>query len=303
MAPKGKSSFNLRLLIGLFLLLLAFFLYQQISGSLLLWEKDRITIGVYGSHPYIYSYNPTKRLAFVVQFDPSYQLNVPGGYGWYKLSSLDLLGKIEGRRAELLRLSFGELIGSPVDYVYYPKKAALLELSPQRRFRDFYTDERLQIYTSTYTNSITNWIDKFLIRRVLAAREDRLVFLNTDDLFRESGEERRYDAELLDSRLKGLFYFDSFLNSGLKAIVATRSSGYLSAKRILRQIEGVGIKVIEIEVNDALKNRRCQIMVSQQHNWVARKLANHYHCQIGKNNSNIVRFVLNGVLEKEFGYN
>jgi hypothetical protein len=138
---------------------------------------------------------------------------------------------------------------------------------------------------------------------MLAAREDRLVFIDTNDLFREYHEERRYDAELLDSRLKGLFYHDSFLSAGLKAIVATRSRGYLSAKRILRQIEGVGIKVIEIEVNDALKNRRCQVIGSKDLNWAERKLANHYHCQIVKNNSNIVRFVLNGVIEKEFEYN
>lgn len=282
--------------------LISLFLYQQFSGSLFFREHDRITIGVYGTHPYVYSYNPTKKLAFVVQFDPEYQLNVPGGYGWYKLGSIDLLGKIEGKRAELLRQSFAELIGSPVDYVYYPKKAALVANS-EKEFRDFYNNERQQIYSKTYTNSITNWIDKLLIRRVFNAREDRLVYLDTADLFRQQRGEQRYDAELLDSRLKGLFYRDSLLSAGLKAIVVTKSVAYPAAKRILRQIEGVGIKVIEIEINDALKNRRCQIKGMGDLKWATRKLALYYDCQNLRSDSQILRFVLDETLEKEFRYN
>jgi len=302
MGQKAKPNFNLYLLLGIGLLIVGLFIYKQLRESLFLGEKDRITVAVFGAQPYVYSYNPTKKLAFVVQFDPEAQLNVPGGYGWYRLGSLDLLGKIEGKRALLLQRAFGELIGAPVDYVYYPKKAALVERS-EKNFQEYYLHELKKIHSKKYTHSITNWIDRLLVRGIFAVREDRLVFIDTADLVSRHGKEWRYDSELLDSRLKGLFYRESFLSSGLRAIIVTRTEAYLAAKRLLRQIEGSGIKVIEIEVNDALENKHCQIKGASQLKPQVRALALTYNCQAMRSQSAILQIVLDSSLEKEFRYN
>lgn len=289
--------------VGLILgLILSLYLITQFSRSLVFRETDRINIGVYGERPYVYSLNPHKNLAFVVEFEPEYEVNVPGGYGWYKLSSLNLLGRIEKNRPLLLEKAFSELIGSPVDYVYFPKEAAI-KSSKTGSFANYYRERERIIFGNSYQNSINNLFDRIFIRRIFRVRPERLIFLATSDLFLENKGNRRYDIEVLDGRLKGLFYHDSILKEGLKAVLVTRARNYESAKRILRQVEGMGIKVIEIRVAKKVNTKTCLATVPKLSTPVLSKLKRYFDCRVMPSTGRIVKLEIGDSLAEKFRYN
>lgn len=301
MAVKSKRANNFWLVyVFLGVTALALVIYQY-RYSLYFREADRINIAVYSQPPFVYSYNPHKQLGLVVFFDSESLVNVPGGYGWYKLGSLALLGKIEGKRDALLKAAFAELIGAPVDYVYYPSQAAILKPSIiSGREADYFNASKRKLLGRNFRNSISNLFDQLLLRRIFTVRRDRLVFLNTDNIRFEDRGSFYYQSTRLDARLKGLFYHDSILNRALKAVLVTDKRHYPAAVRLLRQVEGLGIKVIEIEVNNNLTSKTCDLTASRLERAVLAKLARYYHCQRHAGDSQIIKFVIGEKLGREF---
>lgn len=292
MGRTTKNTINKFVVFGLIGLLCFFYLFKQYSGSLVLREKDRINIGVYADIPYVYSYHPGKKLAIVTYFNPDYLVKVPGGYDWYKIGSLGLLGKIEDNREKILKQAFSELVGTPIDYLYYPQNARLLRNNKQN-FEDYYLQFNNQtLFSKKFTNSITNLFDKLLIKRVFSVRRDHLIFINSYNLVTSRDAREYYEAEKLDGKLKGLFYHESLLNLALKAVVAVNKDNYPKATRVVRQIESLGIKVIEIEINDNLKNSKCVITVNKQQQKALRKLGRIFNCQIKTHKSTIIKYTL-----------
>ncbi len=203
------SKIKLFLLFGFLFLLIA---AAQVKTSIFLSKRERVSIAVFGEKPYVLSYDKKNHLGHLAYFDPNILVNVPGGYGWYRLGSVSLLGKIEGQQKELLKRTFEELSGAFVDIVVYPKDSAVIDRT-KSAFVDYFLSSRSKITPNFYKFSTDNIIDRFLLKKTLRLRMDKLVILSLEKDYFKKNKKSYYRAELLDSRLKGFFYQDIFSSS------------------------------------------------------------------------------------------
>jgi len=184
------------------------------------------------------------------------------------------------------------LVGAPIDFVYYPKAARVTEFKDVS-FNEYYYDlVKSKLFHSQYKHSVRNLFDRLLIRSLFKVRHDHLVFLNTSDLGLTKNKRTYYYSDKLDTKLKGLFYHDSLLNESLNSVVVTSSKNYDQANLILRQLEGIGVKVIEIQVRDQLKNKQCLIAGTEAQRPILLKLKRLFDCQIQIQKSAIIKYTL-----------
>ena len=283
---------NKLIVVVVFLAILLCYLFFQWRTSIILNEKDRINIAVFSEIPFVYSINLRKDFAVVTYFHPDYLVKVPHGYDWYRLGSLNLLGKIEKQREKILRSAFSELIGAPIDLVFYPKRAKIIS-DPELTFSEFYYEFiKKELFSSQYQRVIPSLFDQLLIKNLFQIRQDHLLFLDTADLGFKQKNRTYYYSDKLDTRLKGLFYHDSLISYAFKAVIVTDKNRYQQAQQLLRQLEGIGIKVIDIEVKKRVENKHCLLAISPDQTIVGRKLQRIFNCKIKTQNSQIIRYTL-----------
>lgn len=75
----------------------------------------RLTVVVAQENPTLYSYNPSSRELTIIVIPKNTQVEAAGGYGSWPIGSLWNLGKQEGQKGELLRVSVMKAFGIPVD--------------------------------------------------------------------------------------------------------------------------------------------------------------------------------------------
>ncbi len=278
--PRNKPNTNYRI-IGIILAGLIFlFLWREYAGSLFLNRRERISIGVFAETPFVYSYNRLTNLAHIVYFDPDIYVDVPGGYGLYRLGSVNLLGKIENRRTEILTRTFEELAGIPVDIVIYPKAGEVVEKASGQPFMDyFFTYRSSDLSSGDNALSTRNIFDRTILKGKFNLRNDRLIMTDATEVYHLKSRKKNYFADKLDTRLKGFFYQQSLTNVPGKVVIYTSAEGYGAAKRISRRIEGAGLKVFEIELRDKLPPK-CQIDNSKANEPAVRLLSDYYGCAI-----------------------
>lgn len=287
-----RIAFNNFIVLFILFFIVTIFLYYQLVNSVILKEKDRINIAVFGNPPFVYSYNVHQDFSVVTFFRPDYLVKVPLGYDWYKIGSLDLLGKIEKQRPSILKAAFGELIGAPIDYVYFPQKARIIEYRSQNNNEAYYHLIQNELFSKNYKHSISNLFDRLLIRRIFKIRADHLLFIETDSLGVEKQERHYYYSDKLDTKLKGMYYHDSLINRAYKAIIITEAKRYNEAVLLLRQLEGIGVKVIEIEISPKLKNKQCLVSGSKKEQSALIKIRRLFNCQVSWQDSSIIRYTL-----------
>ena len=285
-------SFNKLVVVFIGLLILSLYFYHQFQTSIIIAEKDRINIAVFSEMPFVYSINRQQNFAVVTYFHPDYLVKVPGGYDWYRVGSLNLLAKIEKQRVKILKTAFSELLGAPIDFVYYPKKAQVVD-QPAISFNQFY-DKFLKekLFSNSYQSSIDNIFDRIMIKNLFQVRADHLLFLDSTDLTVQERNRHYYYSDKLDTRLKGLFYHESLISQAYKAVIITDKDKYPQAQLVLRQLEGIGIKVIEIEVVPKYKAKKCEIQTSGNQKALANKLTRLFDCTKSVHDSEIISYNL-----------
>jgi hypothetical protein len=201
----------------------------------------------------VYSYSKSSGVVTVVLFNPDAYVQIPGGYEWYKLSSAQLLGKIDNMEVSVLQRTFETLIGAPVDTVSSQSKIAA-----------------------------SNVFDKAAVTRILDARNDKLLVIDARDSTYSEKNQKRYKQEALDSRLRGYFYRK--ISETLPLTVESPPKKGRGGERIGRIIEGTGIKVLAITYNGK-EVPRCTFTGPRSQKNTVYHLLIHWNCRYVENDS------------------
>src|SRR3990167_3532513 len=95
------------------------FKFAQIFGdSLFFKNKDRINMVIYGQQSALYSIDTNESRHYVLYFPPDLKMQVPGGYGNYRVGSLGKLAKLDGN-PDIYRKTFALATTAFVDYYFY----------------------------------------------------------------------------------------------------------------------------------------------------------------------------------------
>ncbi len=258
----------------MFVLLVAWGIGRMFAASPFLSKQDRITVGVYSAYPFVITYQKSSHIVSVVWFNADAPVRVPGGYQWYKLSKVRLLDAIERQKGELLRRTFEELIGAPVDLVLMPRTTNPLPKPDDTFVATFYA-QRAKILSpigGSYVLASGSFVDRYFLSQILRSRNDKLLFINAY----QSG---RYEPDKLDQLVKGYFYWSSVSDTVNVDVRVSHSDYYSAAERLGRIVEGMGIKVFDVSVYDNNTDKRdCTIGFGEKQAYEADMLARHFGC-------------------------
>lgn len=248
------------------------------GASLQTKAGDRVTVGVYGPQPAIFSLSKKSGIVTVVVFDPSVYVQVPGGYEWYRLGSAQLLGKIDGKETGIVTRTFESLIGAPVDMVVAPSRAIVETDAPQDGLSWLLArrGQLVPLLGKSITVSGDNFFDRLLAMRVVGVRKDKLLVLDARSIVHDEKGQRRYRQDALDQRLQGYFY-DAIKNEVTITVHAPKGKGS-GAERLARIIEGSGSKVLSVEYNETPKNEKCVFVGNKQALSAMDALIAHWDC-------------------------
>ena len=92
-------------LIAFLLFYLLYKLFSAFSASLFFNRPSRLNVVIYGPSTVYYSFDSQDKQNYRIQFDPEVKVDVPGGYGKYRVGSLGKLVKLE-HNPEIFKKTF-----------------------------------------------------------------------------------------------------------------------------------------------------------------------------------------------------
>ncbi len=263
--------------------------------SLFTYSGDRINFVMYGSHTAFYSLDKQETRNYTMHFYPDLKMQIPGGYGNYRIGSLGKLAKLDNK-PDILIKTFSVATTSFVHFYFYPATQ--------------------EVY---YGTNITKSPTVPSIRNILfmpgnAGFFDRLYLAfwlldKKDDDFKQIA----YQSETNKIHNDTFFEEDSFIKNSIglmfqkqyrdeqKNIQLQYTKNYTVAESLSALLEGNGIRVNDITL-DMKRSRECSIVEnSTLHSHTAIDISRFFGCTLthGKTDVYDIIFVL-GSVEKDW---
>lgn len=286
-----RTRLNVFAVLFLILFIGALYVFREISTSAFLSPRERITVGIYDQIPYIFSYDKKSNLGTVVYYNPDVQVQVPGGYGWYKVGSVQLLAHIENKTAGLLNRTFANLSGVPVDWVIYRNAKDVISGEMPDFLTYFMQNRELPtLFSKNFAQTTQNLIDKILISHVLSSSPERLIVVDAREDYVTRDGTRYYTQEKLDSHLKGYLYQKNASENAAKVQIFATKGQYKGALLIARLIEGMGIKVLSVDQVASTAGSACVFQFDEPGRQIADVLHTYFPCtqKKGSDSTNVV---------------
>lgn len=268
-----SRSKNTYLYVAIITFVIFYLVYQFVkayTSSLFYSKKDRINVLVYGPYTSVYSFGLSDNQDYIIPFSPDLKIDVPGGYGKYRVGSLGKLVKLD-RKYSLYTDTFSLASLSFVEYYFTEDKSDLYYDIPVP------TKENLKLNGNKmlFSKSNANFFDRVYLAFVIASRE-RENFKIIDDMLQQN-------EESYQKRSLGLF-FQKLYRTENKNVQIMYKNNYHLAERMSSIIEGNGIRVSDISQSDKL-GEKCRVIEntsSKEYSQTAIEIALFFHCEKGK---------------------
>ena len=287
------------ILLGIFIG--AYFSYKLMlifSQSLFMQKKDRINIVMYGPQSGLYSIDTNESRHYVLYFPPDLKMQVPGGYGNYRVGSLGKLAKLDGN-PDIYRKTFALATTAFVDYYLYQDSP---EVYYGNEAIDKVTEPALYKFI-TYSGNANIFDRVFLLFTFLRINQSNFTVID----YREKTIKAKNDVVFQDESFKkesiGLLFQKKYRTEH-ESIQILYKDGYQVAVQIANLLEGNGIRVNDISINLSEKNE-CRVVedlkAGQVYSSTASDIASYFGCALIKGKTDVydIIFVL-GNLEKDW---
>lgn len=282
MALPKKNTW--RIIFVFFLVFFIYFLIKNITSSVFLKNRDRVNVVFYSKNTLFYSLSNSE-VNYLLYFSPQTKLIVPGGYGQYRVGSLQKLAFLE-KNPEIIKKTFSFNTFSFVDLYFYPKKSEI-----------YYQNEKVryfpQIREILFYSSNANFFDRMVL--IFIFFQKRL----SDFKIREI-DEAFLDPKLFIKEVEGNFYKKAYRTDQINVqIIYTKS--YSTALLLSQIINGEGIRTVDISQSDE-KISSCVIISKDQSKGVL-ALKDFFRCGFKKGEPEISDIIIKlGNLEKDWAY-
>lgn len=218
-------------------------LYKSIAFN----NKDRVTIVFYGPESTVLSLGLRDETNYIIKLSNDYSINVPGGYGWYKIGGIGRLAELEKDNTLLVR-AFSSTISTPVDYYFIPKDPSVYFNSMQNA--DFSPSKKyvLSILGDISHKSNVTLLDRILIYiSVFFKGKIDFIELNSD-FYEKKGNDIYFRETDFYKKHQGFFYKKMFREAGIE-IKMKYNRSYKASLTLSRILEGTGLRVVDISQN------------------------------------------------------
>lgn len=247
------------------LVLLGFFYAgKSIFSSAWYKKKDRINIVFYGQNTHVFSVDLSDEINYIIPVDSDVIMQIPGGYGDYRLGGLGKLVMWE-KDTDLFRRVFSYNTMLMVDFYFYPKKNSIYYGSQNTDFKPSFS----QIF---FQNSNANLFDRIFIYTLFVGKGKR-------NFATISMKEKLFDRESFYKKFQGFFYQKQYRDKKANLQILYEKS-YAAAAAVSGILEGQGIRVVDIsQSSENIKN--CSIEESAKYfSPAAKDAAQFFGCEL-----------------------
>ncbi len=245
---KRQHSFGF-LLLGIFSVLI---FIKLMTGSLFFHSPDRIQFVVYGQDTRLYSLSPSGNINYYVGYDPDLKVEVPNGYGTYRIGALSRLISYE-KKPELLSKAFSVATSSFVSYYFYPSSNEIYYSNDVERSYKAPTFKELMLYKSN-----ARFLDRvYIYLQILQTSPSSFQNLDIGILTKKIQNQTHLSAEAFGKEYKGFFYNKTYRTERL-SVQIKYTKNYDTAAAMGKILEGNGIRVVDISVSDS-QPKKCNV--------------------------------------------
>jgi len=251
---------NRYLIGGIIILAGIYLLYKGFSivGASLFWRApDRINVLIYGGNTYFYSLDIKSKQHYYIPFPSALQVDVPGGYGRYRIGSLGKLSALDGNE-RLIQKTFSITTSSFVHFTFTPGSSDTI-----------YDDElKEEIEKPSLINLLTYESNASFLDRLYLAIHLRAPQQNefTRIAYREVEDEvlgsKSFQEDTFVKRSIGLLFQPTYRDEQ-KSTQILFSKSRPTAVRISQVLEGNGIRVSDISL-ETDTDVSCEVIYSDE---------------------------------------
>lgn len=242
--PAGRQGNWKKFLLIFAVVFILYILVKAFLNSLFIDNSGRVNFVIYDKEPVFYSLGLDDGLNYAIAFPADLKLNIPGGYGSYRIGALRKLVDLE-KDPTIFKKTFSFATASFLDLYFYPSKTEV-----------YYGKSRpfLPLSANVY---------KLFIYRSNANIFDRIyLFFKIGTLGRSSLNpiEDFSDEKEFFKNYQGYLYKKTYRTENRNVQIKYTKS-YVSAVNISNILEGNGIKVADISIAK-MTDKRCRVIES-----------------------------------------
>lgn len=265
-----------------------FLIIRSFSQSLFIKQKDRINFIVYGQNTAVYSIGLIDGQDYILPFPAELKVNIPGGYGSYRVGSIGKLVKLD-KKPDIYKQTFSLAVGTFVPYYFYENKDEIYYQSNEPTKKSFSPGRNVFMFFNTNAS----FFDKLYFTLLMSQRDYERFKLVTN-----SGD---FNQDEFLKRTLGLLYAKTY-RSEKKNIQLFFSETYKTAGRIGSILEGSGIRVSDISYEEPEK-KNCVIKEgSSMPSFTSQTLIDFFHCERWEGDTGVydILFYLGEKIEREW---
>lgn len=290
-------SWIISLIVVIFIVYLTYATVRSVKNSILFLKKDRINVVFYGKQTVFLSLGLTDGVHYQIPFANNLLLQIPGGYGRYKVGSLGKLSQLE-KNPTLIQKTFSSATASFVDFDFFPKKTEIYSTNQSV----VSINTLLQLLFSPRYQSRASFFERvMLFTKLVSIRTSDLIKIDADRFV--SGVS--FSEKDFANNYKGYFY-QKKLREEAKNIRLVYNK-FQAAVMLNRILEGEGIRVVDFEKKpsvDKITAEKCIIkdrFIRGKASFTGRYLAKLFGCIIENQtkNKNLI-FTLSDKLEDQW---
>ena len=291
---RSKTSQYLYYIIIVFVgFYILFKFYEIFAESLFITAPDRINILLYGPETYYYSLDRANNRDYAIAFQPDVKVDVPGGYGTYRVGSLGKLALLDDD-PELIKNTFALTTTTFVHFVFLERND---EVYYGEKIPEIQKPSLKKILFSTSNASI---LDRLYLALILFDdKADGYQLISFLEQKEEVFDDISFENELFFKDSIGLLFQETYRDEH-ESIQVLYPGKYATAQRISDLLEGNGIRVSDISY-DISKHKTCEVVYSSDSkSHTARDIGSYFGCSVspGKTDVYDILFLLGGVEEK-----
>ncbi len=278
-------------------LCLLYYLIKSIANSVFLKGMDKINVVFYGENTRFYSLD-RKNISYLLSFPNSIKVMVPGGYGEYKIGAVGKLASLE-KKPEIIRKTFSTATASLVDLYFYPKKTNIYYKDSQNNSKGMPTINEVFL-----SNSNATFIDRFLLTNFFMTKDRENYQVIDLKPFAIGHINSIFDYNGFYKKFQGSFFQRTFRSRDINVQIVYKKS-YKTALLLSQMIEGEGIRVVDLTIQDKLI-KGCKLIANKEISMTKtfERLADFFKCSLKIGETSVSDIILElGDLEKEWGIN
>ena len=278
-----KKSLKTLVLSIISCLILVLFIIQ-LYKSLFITKPERINLLFLNQNPTLISLSTVGESNYYLNLYPDLKLNIPGGYGDYRVGALVKLSQLENDSELINRAIEGSTLTFLNYYFFSNKVQTYFGKAPTSEFN-------LNIKNVIFNKSNASFFDKlYLLIKLVEIQSHNFIKLNTFEKL-NNNKDLVFDSERFAEEYNGLFFQHTYRNER-KSVQILYTNNYNSADIIAKILESNGIRVVDISKTDKT-DKNCRVFEkAKKYSITSKNISTYLGCKLVNGDTGISDIVI-----------